>query len=240
MKICLIQVDSADGTPNLEFAVRTINEQKADLYVLPELFTVGLKRARTDPQEYAQPLNGTVVRDIQRVLKLRTTAAVVAGLLEGNSGAFYNAAAVIQPRRADTYRQIYPASAGASSQRFTRGSSKTVIGCEWSTFRSKIGLMVCHDYNAAEEEFFPYYKEQRTDAIVMIAESEDGKWRKTFPVLCENHRIPSIVCNSAGTRMGGSCGWDAAGVPLLIQVQGAGVRQQLPEDPAIGITALTL
>jgi predicted amidohydrolase len=237
MNICLIQVDSRNGEPNLNFAVTTIGERPANLYVLPELFTVGLENARTNPQKYAQSFDGSVVRCIQDALALRPTATVVAGLVERNSDAFYNAAAVVQIHHVAIYRQKYPATGGCSGQCFTRGDSKTFSGYELSNFGPKIGPMVCNDYQDAEE-FFLHYKEQEVAAIVMIAEAADRKWQRTFPALCKKYSIPAIVCNSAGIKMGGSCVWNAVGDLVWIREAHNGECQKLPEGPAVGTTSL--
>lgn len=240
MNICLIQTDPEDGQHNLDSAIEIISRYNADLYVLPELFAVGFRRATSHPQNHAAPLSGIVAQGIQRALASRPEAAVVAGILERDSQILYNSASVFQHQRAGVYRQKYPGPGGRRGQCFARGDFATFsIGCEQRGFRPRIGLMVCHDFYAADE-FFAHYKEQRVDAIIMIAESADRKWRRDFPRLCRDSGIPAIVCNAAGIRMGGSCVWNAAGSPVPIRHLGNGECQQLPEGRAVGIPSLNL
>jgi predicted amidohydrolase len=236
MNICLIQTEPEIGNNNLQFASECIRRYNADFYVLPELFTVGFGRGASHVQECAETLNGILVQTLHSALESKPEATVVAGLAEKDSDNFYNTAAIIQRQSVAAYRQKNPVP--GFGRRFIRGDFGIFfVGPERHGYRSRIGVMICSDYLIANK-FFSHYKGQRVDAIIMIADSAESQWRREFPDLCREHGIPAIVCNAAGTHMGGSCIWDAGGNEVPIRQLGKAEVQRMTEESAVGFASL--
>ncbi len=232
MDICLIQTSPLEGARNLAHAGHVIGDVSADLYVLPELFTTGFDRnmlhGLTAPETIP---DGATINHVMTYLNGRTSA-VVCGLLEQSGSVHYNIAAVIGNGWMDWYRQKNPASTRhGRSLKIQRGDyRKVMLPSQWS-----VGLMICNDYNSAEE-FFEEYKRRGVNAVVLIADSREHVWIRQFPNCCQRYGLPAIVCNAAGPNGGDSCIINAAGqfVPLNTP---QGQRDQLPDTPmaAIGI-----
>jgi predicted amidohydrolase len=237
MNICLIQTDPEAGKGNLDFALQAMRRRNADMYILPELFTAGFRNGTTSPSKYAEPLQGRTAQTLSATLESKPDATIVAGLLEKDGDRFCNSAAIIRRDSVDAYRQKNPVPGFGKC--FAPGDfGMFFLGRKQHGYQSRFGFMICSDYFMANE-FFSHYQEHKVDAIIMIADSQDTKWRRDFPSLCQKSAIPAIVCNAAGDRMGGSCAWDSAGSPVLIRELGHDC-ERLPEGRAIGTITLSL
>jgi predicted amidohydrolase len=110
MKICLIQTDPQLRQENLRILSQVIQTTEADLYVLPELFTIGFDAAaQKRPQAAEQFPTGPTYQHILGLL-LDRKSVVVCGMLEQYGSNFYNIAAVVGNGWADRYWQKNPAS----------------------------------------------------------------------------------------------------------------------------------
>lgn len=211
MRICVIQCDPTIGRQNLPLLSEVVASTEADLYVLPELFTCGYPPLDTAASE--EFVAGRLYEEVLAIRMKRPRSAIVYGFWEVDNGRSYNSAAVIADLgAAEVYRQVCPAN--ASLFHVIPGSWRAVnIGSvRFGNLRS-IGVMICSDYNAAEEAFEHYFH-RGADAVVLIADSVAKKWRDTFPNLCTRYRIPAIVCNAAGPVCGDkghSCVIDSTG-----------------------------
>src|SRR5260370_1348784 len=87
LNICLIQTDPEAGSGNLDFALQAMR-RNADVYILPELFTVGFRNGTASPSKYAEPLQGKTVQALQASLESKPDATIIAGLLEKDGGQF--------------------------------------------------------------------------------------------------------------------------------------------------------
>jgi len=238
MNICLIQTEPQPGVDNLPFVRRGVETLGADLYILPELFNVGFGNATAEPLKYAERLQGPLVGKLQLALDSRPQSSLVAGLLERDGDHLHNSAAIVQRGFVSSYRQKSPPH--RFGRCFTPGDYQTFyLGRREFGFQALFGLMICHDYYMAED-FFAHYKSQRADAIIMIAESAENKWRREFPDLCKQFEMSALVCNAAGISMGGSCAWDSAGTSVPICRSCGSKCNQLSEFPEIGILGLEI
>ncbi len=235
MNVCLIQSDPALRSANLSALDQVLEQLPADLYVLPELFTIGMavlkQKWPTDPQQFPE---GLLLRQVLTRLRGRG-CAVIYGVLEQDGPRFYNAAAVIGDGWIERYRQKYPARiATGRVLPISAGSDcrKVMIGPHES-----VGLMVCHDYLAAEE-FFLEFNQRGARSVVLIADSNTRKWLTEFPPLCQKYGVPAIVCNSSGTDKGGSCIFDRKGSLVPLRTAGGGVFEYLPEMPLAALGAV--
>jgi len=211
MRICLIQCDPINGRENLAVLNHVVTSTDADLYVLPELFTCGYPPPSTAaPEDF---IAGRLYPEIAGFQLKRPQSAIVYGFWEAANGQSYNSAAVIADvGTAEVYRQVCPAN--ASLFHVVPGAWRTVnIGSVRFGNLRKIGLMICSDYNGADEAF-EHYSQSGVDAVVLIADSAAKKWRDTFPNLCSRYHLPAIVCNAAGPICGDkghSCAIDSIG-----------------------------
>lgn len=211
MHICLIQCDPTSGRQNLAALNDAVTNRGADLYVLPELFTCGYPPPNTaTPEKFVA---GSLYWEVTALQMKRPRSAIVYGFWETENGRSYNSAGVIADvGAAEVYRQRCPAN--ASLLHVIPGAWRTVtIGAATFGNSRKIGLMICSDYNAAEEAF-EHYSQRGAHAVVLIADSAARSWKSTFPHLCSRYRIPSIICNAAGPAGGDkgcSCVIDSAG-----------------------------
>jgi predicted amidohydrolase len=211
MRICLIQCDPTIGRENLTVLNHVVTSTDADLYILPELFTCGYPPpSAAAPEDF---IAGRLYPEIAGLQLKRPQSAIVYGFWEAANGQSYNSAAVIADvGSAEVYRQVCPAN--ASLFYVVPGAWRSVnIGSVRFGNRRKIGLMICSDYNAADEAF-QHYSQTGVDAIVLIADSAARRWKDTFPTLCSRYRIPAVICNAAGPvggDKGNSCFIDSTG-----------------------------
>jgi predicted amidohydrolase len=212
------------------------------LYILPELFTIGMNRLRQcSKEEYAQVAlqHDCVIQRTSDAIR-GSNSAVVCGLLEWQAQGYYNTATVILgDGRVERYRQRIPATAAPAGRLLNVLAG--VEYCEvtlWSQFR--IGLMVCHDHWGAPD-FFKHYKEQGTQAIVQISDSvTPPELRKKFSANCSKFGLPAIICNSAGQGQGGSCIIDREGHVVPLRTAKASAVECLSEEPSIAVGLLTV
>lgn len=195
MRVCLIQCDPTKGRANLEPLRHILASQPAELYVLPELFTCGYPPPPGEmPDEF---IAGRLYPQVERCRALQPASSIVYGFWQSDNGVWRNSAAVLAAKgAAEVYHQVYPASASLFHVIPGRWRAIHVGSPAFANLR-KIGLMICSDYNGADEAF-EYYSENGVDAIVLIADSAARNWSKTFPALCGRYRVPAIVCNAPG------------------------------------------
>src|SRR5260370_13043419 len=184
LKICLIQTDPEAGSGNLDFALQAMR-RNADVYILPELFTVGFRNGTASGSKYAEPRQGRTVQVLHAALESKPDATIIAGLLEKDGGRFFNSAAIVRHSSVGpvgAYRQKNPEHQFGNC--FAPGDFEAFfLGRKKHGYQLRFGFMICHDYYMAAE-FFACYTEQKLDAIVMIADSADTKWRREIPGFC--------------------------------------------------------
>lgn len=230
MNICLIQTDPQLKQDNLNAIVPMIQRSEADLYVLPELFTIGFDAAAETAHQTAEPFpSGPTCQSFLQLLKNRR-AVVVCGMLERADSGLFNIAAVIGAGWADRYRQKNPASTTQGWVLPVRPGEyrKIPIPLGWS-----LGLMVCNDHFAAAE-FFAEYKKRGVDSVVLIADSASRAWIREFPAHCKKHGLIAIVCNAAGPNGGASCVIDRNGQFVRLRTS-TNEYEWLPDAPMYAV-----
>jgi predicted amidohydrolase len=219
MRVCLIQTDPQFKQENLTSLGQVIHNANADLYVLPELFTIGFfPLASVWPAGAESFPKGPTCQLILRFLG-EHSSAVICGILEQDDSCYYNIAAVISNAGPERYRQKCPATAAVWND---HGSPRSLPLCP-GDYKNvvlpcgrNIGLMVCHDYFGVDA-FFKEYKARGVDCVVLIADSSSKEWLRKFQKCCPEYGLPAIICNSAGSGKGNSCIINNQGgfVPLL-------------------------
>lgn len=131
---------------NLKKAGSLINQAKADLIVLPELFNTGYVFTSVgEVEELAEGIPDGKTTEFLCELALHNNSFIVGGLAEKESGRFYNSAVLVSPHGyMGTYRKIHLFN--EEKLWFQPGNKEPEIfdlGC------CRIGIMVCFDW------FFP-------------------------------------------------------------------------------------
>ena len=104
MRVCLIQTDPQVKQKNLSVLAQVIQNTLADLYVLPELFTIGYFPLAAQWPIGAEPFpKGPTCEQVSRMLDKRSSA-VICGILEQDHSCYYNLAAVISNQKPERYR----------------------------------------------------------------------------------------------------------------------------------------
>lgn len=231
MNICLIQTDPRGKRENVRHLRTAIERFNADLYLVPELFTTGFDSlVQHGPRDAEAIPGGLTCRQIQSFVQ-NGSSAVVCGLLERFGSDFYNVAAVIQNGLLDKYRQKYPPTQLRNLRILPGEYEDVAVSSRWN-----IGLMVCSDHYMAES-FFEEYQKRNVSAVVLVADSSTRAWLTGFPHLCQQYRLPAIVCNAAGPSGGASCVINTAGEFVRLQTQ-QGTCDYLPEMPIAGTAAI--
>jgi predicted amidohydrolase len=231
MNICLIQTDPQSKRENLRVLGQVIRERSADLYVLPELFTIGFFPLVAHWPAGAEPFpKGPTCQQILRFLGKRPST-VICGMLEQEDPAFYNIAAVINSARLERYRQKCPVTAPVWKDRSLPLSSgdynNVMLPCG-----HRIGLMVCHDYYGADT-FFEEYKKCGVDCVVLVADSNSKEWVQKFQKCCREYELSAIICNSGGSGKGNSCIIKQDGSFVTLATS-SGECLSLPHDVLVG------
>ncbi len=149
MKVGFVQNDPPFGevANNLEHVVRVLTDQKADLFVLPELFTTGYQFvSREEALEFAENIpNGKTSQALLRLAK-QIDSVIVAGIAEREGDAVYNSALIVGPggfigryRKAhlfDTEKEI-----------FEPGDTPLQV---FDLGFARVGIMICFDWRFPE------------------------------------------------------------------------------------------
>ena len=154
MKVGFVQIDCRFGEAekNTDKAIQFISEQKADLWVLPELFHSGYQFvSKKEVAALAEPVpSGPTVQRLIKAAKENGTY-LVAGLAEKSGAKFYNASLLVGPKGwVGLYRKVHLFY--EEKRWFTPGDlpfQVHSIGYRHGgggVRRAKVGMMVCFDW----------------------------------------------------------------------------------------------
>jgi len=131
-----------DVEGNLDRALKLIGNKKADLIVIPELFSSGYNfRTRKEVAKVAEPLPGGATTEALKDFSKRDGTIVVAGIAERKDQSFYNSAVVVRDGRyIGKYRKIHLFY--NEKKFFKRGNEFKVFG--------NVGVMICFDWYLPE------------------------------------------------------------------------------------------
>jgi predicted amidohydrolase len=111
MRAGFVQINSRilDVEGNVDRALKLIGSKKADLIVIPELFSSGYNfRTRKEVAKVAEPLPGGATTEALKDFSKRDGTIVVAGIAERKDQSFYNSAVVVRDGRyLGKYRKIH-------------------------------------------------------------------------------------------------------------------------------------
>lgn len=198
---------------NLERAIDYINKTKADIIVLPEVFTTGFCYDRIGELAESDP-HPTIER-LRQVSKENEIIIIGSIIVSGPGSKFYNLGFVLDNGEvAGTYRKIHPF--GAEKEYFLKGDSIKLI----STSKGKIGLMICYDVR------FPEMARKLAldgaDMLITVAQFPSRRqdhWDILIRARAIENQIPHLACNRVGSDpynnfVGGSAVIDAWGKVL--------------------------
>lgn len=158
MKLLLLQTDIVwkDPQANLDRADKLIaSSPKADLIVLPEMFTTGFE---INPIGAAEP-DGKTALVWMKCTARETGAAVTGSVSVEEGGRFYNRMYFVKPDGSvAAYDKRHLFSFGGENKDYTPGSERVVV--EWQGFR--ILLQICYDLR------FPVFARNRGDYDMII------------------------------------------------------------------------
>jgi 5-aminopentanamidase len=143
MKLAIVQTQPVFGTiaSNVSAAIALMENARADLYVLPELFNTGYNFADVHEVELlAEPAEGSTCRSMVEFAR-RRSCYIVYGFAEKDDRV-YNASALVGPEGLiGTYRKIHLFY--RENIFFARGNKGFPI---FDLPFGKIGLMICFDW----------------------------------------------------------------------------------------------
>jgi len=148
MRIAVAQMDCRFDQPqhNLQRARALLDTERADLWVLPELFSSGyLFSEREQLERMAEPLDGTIVSTLSEWARARG-CAIAAGWPERAGDHFYNSAVLVGPRGVLAhYRKIHLFD---RETLWFQGGDLPFPVVEYGGAR--LGLMICFDWRFPE------------------------------------------------------------------------------------------
>jgi len=145
MKIGFIQFEVLFGNKahNLGTVSRLIEKERADLWVLPELFNCGyIFSSQDELASLAEEIpNGETTRFLIALAKKFDTA-IVAGIAEQHEGSFFNSAILVDAR---DFRELYRKIHLFDQEKlwFTPGNLPFQV---WDIGIAKIGIIICFDW----------------------------------------------------------------------------------------------
>lgn len=144
MKLAVVQFAPEFGEKerNLAAVEGLLDNTRADLVVLPELFAAGyLFRSRPELAGLAESVPGPVTERL-RALARKVGGWVVAGVAESDGGSFYNSAVLVGPDgRTAVYRKAHLF--GREKKFFAPGNTRFAVH---DLGFARVGLLVCFDH----------------------------------------------------------------------------------------------
>ena len=158
MKLTILQRDIvwADPAENVRRAEEAINRNpRADLYVLPEMFSTGFC---TQPEGIAEPVENQTV-SWMKAKASQTGAAIAGSIAVHEDGKYYNRFHFVTPDgNITTYDKKHLFTFGGEHKRFTAGSERVIV--TYKGFR--ILLEICYDLR------FPVWSRNKGDYDMII------------------------------------------------------------------------
>jgi predicted amidohydrolase len=149
MKVGFVQNDPPFGEveKNLEHVVRVLSSQKADLFVLPELFTTGYQFTRREEAlELAEPIPDGMTTKTLLDLAKKIDSHIIAGIAELEGDAVYNSAVIVGPNGfIGRYRKAHLFD--TEKEIFQPGNTQLEV---FDLGFARVGVMICFDWRFPE------------------------------------------------------------------------------------------
>jgi predicted amidohydrolase len=213
LKIAVLQYDIIweNHSKNIEKITKIIkNAEKADIYVLPEMFNTGFTN---DVASMAEDFDGETILAIKNLAR-EQNAAICGSIILAEKGKYYNSFLFIKPDGdIIRYDKRHLFRMGGETDMFTQGTKRVI--CNYKGVRFL--LQVCYDLR------FPVWSRNKNDydAIIYVANWPASR-QEIYQTLLKARAIENqslvIAANRVGTDenninyVGGSCFIDAKGV----------------------------
>jgi predicted amidohydrolase len=189
MKIALIQTEIVWGSPEANIAVMDTlidHAGKADLYVLPEMFSTGFVM---QPENYAEK-QGLSLKWMQGKAR-QTDAAVCGSLAVADGDKYYNRFYFVKPDGSvAVYNKRHLFTYSGEHEHYQKGNGRTVV--EWRGVR--ILLQVCYDLR------FPVFSRNHKDYdLALYVASWPESRRMVWDILLKARAIEN-QCYVAGVN----------------------------------------
>ncbi len=194
MKIVLIQSDIYWENPSknqkhFEQKINSISE-KADLIVLPEMFTSGFTM---NPEIVAETMNGKTIILLQTLAKVKD-CAITGSLIIADTNNFYNRMVFVFPNgKIEFYDKKHLFTLAGEDKVYTSGTQKKII--EFRDFR--FCLQICYDLR------FPTFARNKEDYDVLIY---IANWPKTrinaWDILLKARAVENMCYTIGVNRIG--------------------------------------
>lgn len=188
---------------NLSSVDRLLTDVKADLIVLPELFTSGyFFQSVRDLAQVAEPLPGGRTAEQLQAWARDLDATLVAGVAERDGDAFYNSAAVVSPDGYEgTYRKVHlyykeKTLFAPGDDGFSVYQIDTATGASYS-----LGVMICFDW------YFPEAARslvmQGADIIAHPSNLVRPDCPRSMPIRALENHVYTVTANRYGSETSG-------------------------------------
>lgn len=196
MRIALLQypIVWADKAENLRLTQQRLANvrQKADIALLPEMFTTGFC---TDRPDLAEPTDGLTVQSLRRWAK-EYNIAIAGSFIAQEEGHIYNRGFFIKPDGNEDFvdkRHLY--AHGGEANFFTAGQKRVI-----STYQGvKFCLLICYDLR------FPVWSRNQTgddyDVLLYCANWPDARiqyWDALLPARATENQCCVCAVNRVG------------------------------------------
>lgn len=230
MKVAVIQTDIVWGEPerNLRDADLLIDHAgKADLYVLPEMFSTGFVM---QPERYAER-TGLSLRWMQAKAKA-TDAAVCGSVAVEQDGHYYNRMYFVKPDGSvATYDKRHLFAYSGEHEHYERGQGRAVV--EWRGVR--ILPQICYDLR------FPVFSRNHHDydLAIYVANWPESR-RQVWDILLKARAIENQCFVLGVNRVGDDemCHYD--GGTTIISPYGTVLADTTDNEPCVAIATLDM
>lgn len=218
MKIGYVQFDCKFGQKNDNFreVERLIQDNKADIWVLPELFNSGYTFAsHNEVKELSEPIpHGTTSQFLMKLSK-NHSCTIVGGLAEEDNGTVYNSAiCVANGYYVGRYRKCHLFD--REKIWFAPGNSGFIV---LNVNNIKIGMMICFDWIFPEASRTLALK--GADLICHPSNLVLPYCQDAMVTRCIENRIFAITCNRIGRENRGESDLSFTGMSQITAPNGA-------------------
>ena len=225
MKVGYIQNSPLFGEKEKNFnqVRKLIGDIKADLLVLPELFSTGYTFTSKEEVKNLAETNDEETANFLKEISIKTGAVIVAGFIEKDDGKYYNSSILVHKNKViDTYRKIHLFN--KEKLWFSPGNKKLSVH---NINGMKIGMMVCFDW------IFP--EVSRTLALSgaqVLAHPANlvlPHCQKAMVTRCIENRVFSVTANRIGNEKRGKDDFTFTGQSQITSFDGK-ILSSAPEN----------
>lgn len=220
MRLAVLQFTPVfgDKEKNLSRIYELTKNLEADILVLPELCTTGyFFDAKEKARAYAETASGETVRFF-RQLSYEKNIIVVAGFIERDGEAVYNACMMLVPGNPNPH--IYRKTHLFYKERLAFDEGNTGFFVVRNSIRDiSIGTMICYDWRFPEAT--RTLALQGADLILCPSNLVTDLWQTVMPARAIENKLYIAVANRAGVEMDGDQRLSFTGNSAIYSYNGA-------------------